>query len=48
MYYYFDYVGGNLEIKEKIGCMIVGFKGEVVCIFGIDIELQDGDMFEFG
>ncbi len=47
-HHHFDHAGGNLEIKEKTGCTVVGPKGEAARIPGIDLELQDGDTFELG
>ncbi|MCW5746155.1 MAG: hydroxyacylglutathione hydrolase [Alphaproteobacteria bacterium] len=43
-----DHVGGNLAIKEATGCTIVGPGHDRDRIPGIDIEVNDGDSFEFG
>ncbi|MAL79398.1 MAG: hydroxyacylglutathione hydrolase [Sneathiella sp.] len=43
-----DHTGGNLALKEKTGCTIVGAKKDAARIPGIDIGLEDGDIFEFG
>lgn len=43
-----DHAGGNLELKEKTGCTIVGSARDATRIPGIDIQLSDGDLFEFG
>ena len=43
-----DHAGGNLELKEKTGCTIVGSTADAARIPGIDIKVGDGDMFEFG
>lgn len=43
-----DHTGGNLEIKEKTGCTIVGPGPDRDRIPGIDIEVNDGDTFSFG
>lgn len=43
-----DHTGGNLEIKEKTGCTIVGPGPDRDRIPGIDIEVNDGDTFAFG
>ena len=43
-----DHTGGNLEIKEKTGCTIVGPGHDRDRIPGIDIEVNDGDTFSFG
>jgi len=43
-----DHTGGNLEIKEKTGCTIVGPRADRDRIPGIDIELADGETFMLG
>ena len=43
-----DHTGGNLEIKAKTGCTIVGSKTDRDRIPGIDIELVDGGEFMLG
>lgn len=43
-----DHTGGNLELKEKTGCKVVGGKADEGRIPGIDIALGDGDTFELG
>ena len=43
-----DHVGGNLELKQRTGCMIVGAKADSHRIPGIDITLSEGDYFELG
>ena len=43
-----DHTGGNLELKEATGCTIVGAKKDAARIPGIDIRLEEGDIFEFG
>lgn len=47
-HHHMDHTGGNLELKEKTGCIVVGAKGDADRIPGIDIQLEDGDIFEFG
>lgn len=47
-HHHFDHAGGNLELKEKTGCTIIGPKGEAQRIPGIDIALGDGDTCPFG
>ena len=47
-HHHFDHAGGNLELKEKWGCTIVGPRGEEERIPGIDIALGDGDVYDFG
>ncbi len=43
-----DHAGGNLRLKEKWQCNIVGAATDAERIPGIDTELVDGDIFEFG
>jgi len=43
-----DHVGGNLEIKEKTGCTIVGPRADAARIPGIDVEVGEGDTYELG
>ena len=47
-HHHWDHTGANLALKEKYGLTIVGPKAEAARIPGIDIELGDGDIFEFG
>ena len=47
-HHHFDHTGGNLELKKKYNCKIVGSKSDEKRIPGIDIKLQDGDIFKFG
>ncbi len=43
-----DHVGGNMAIKAATGCTIVGPKADRERIPGIDIEVDDGEAFDFG
>ena len=43
-----DHAGGNLELKKKTGCTIVGPKADEARIPGIDIALGDGESFKLG
>lgn len=43
-----DHVGGNRAIKEVTGCTIVGPRADKDRIPGIEIEVGDGDVYEFG
>lgn len=43
-----DHAGGNLALKERWGCRIIGPKGEAAKIPGIDEAVDDGDVVEFG
>ncbi len=47
-HHHFDHAGGNLELKEKTGCTIVGPKADETRIPGIDIAVAEGDVFELG
>ena len=43
-----DHTGGNLEIKARTGCTIVGSATDRARIPGLDIEVGDGDLFKLG
>lgn len=43
-----DHVGGNKAIQEATGCVIVGPKADAQRIPGIEVEVDDGDVFTFG
>jgi hydroxyacylglutathione hydrolase len=43
-----DHAGGNLELKEKFSCSIIGPRADADRIPGIDIGVGDGDDVEFG
>jgi hydroxyacylglutathione hydrolase len=43
-----DHVGGNLALKEKWGCRIIGPKGEAARIPGIDDAVGEGDVVALG
>ena len=43
-----DHAGGNLELKERTGCTIVGPRADAERIPGIDVALGDGDSFDLG
>jgi hydroxyacylglutathione hydrolase len=43
-----DHAGGNLDLKKRWGCTIVGPKADADRIPGIDVALGDGDVFHFG
>jgi hydroxyacylglutathione hydrolase len=47
-HHHHDHVGGNLEIKTKTGCTVVGPRADRDRIPGIDIVVGDGDVYEFG
>jgi len=43
-----DHAGGNLELKARTGCRIVGPKSDAARIPGIDIGVSDGDELRLG
>ena len=43
-----DHVGGNLALKEKWRCTIVGPRADAERIPGIDIQVGDGETYRFG
>jgi len=43
-----DHTAGNLEVKEKTGCRIVGPAADRARIPGIDVAVGDGDAFRLG
>ncbi len=47
-HHHWDHAGGNLELKQKTGCTVVGPKAEAGKIPGIDIEVGEGDEFMLG
>ncbi len=47
-HHHFDHVGGNLELKKKYNCKIIGSLEDEGRIPGIDIKLKNNDIFEFG
>jgi len=47
-HHHWDHAGGNLELKQNTGCLIAGPLAEASMIPGIDIELHEGDIFQFG
>ncbi len=47
-HHHWDHVGGNLELKELTGCRIVGARLDRERIPGIELELDEGDVFDMG
>ncbi|WP_375201403.1 hydroxyacylglutathione hydrolase [Hyphococcus sp.] len=47
-HHHWDHAGGNLALKEKWGCTIIGPKGEAEKIPGIDRLVGDGDEIMLG
>ncbi len=46
-HHHHDHVGGNLELKNKFNCKVVGFADDSVRIPGIDIMIRDKEIFNF-
>ena len=47
-HHHWDHAGGNLELKEKTNCIIVGPRADAERIPGIDIQVGEGDIYQFG
>jgi hydroxyacylglutathione hydrolase len=47
-HHHFDHVGGNIYLKEKYNAQIVGYKNDAKRIPGIDIELEENQIFKLG
>ena len=47
-HHHHDHVGGNLELKSQTDAKVVGFAGDAHRIPGIDVELNEGDIFSLG
>ncbi|MEE2695329.1 MAG: hydroxyacylglutathione hydrolase [Pseudomonadota bacterium] len=47
-HHHYDHVGGNLELKERYNCEIIGNKNDKERIPGIDIYLKENDEFKLG
>ena len=43
-----DHTGGNLELKERWGCTVVGAANDSERIPGIDLRVSDGEDYAFG
>lgn len=43
-----DHTGGNLELKAKTGCTIVGSRTDRDRIPGIEVEVGEGDTYDLG
>lgn len=43
-----DHAGGNLELKSRTKCTVVGPRREAGRIPGLDIPVAEGDIFRFG
>ena len=47
-HHHHDHVEGNGVLKAETGCQLIGPAGEADKIEGLDVALNDGDVFEFG
>lgn len=47
-HHHWDHTDGNLELKERYGCQIVGAARDAARIRGIDVALEEGEHFQFG
>ena len=47
-HHHHDHTGGNLELKEKYGCVVTGPLADHDRIAGIDVDVGDGDTFMLG
>ncbi|MDX1562425.1 MAG: hydroxyacylglutathione hydrolase, partial [Gammaproteobacteria bacterium] len=43
-----DHAGGNLALKQRFACEIVGPRADAARIPGIDVQVGDGDTVAFG
>lgn len=47
-HHHFDHAGGNLELKEKTGCQIIGPEDDAQHIQGLDQIVNHGDKINIG
>ncbi|MBF0093103.1 MAG: hydroxyacylglutathione hydrolase [Alphaproteobacteria bacterium] len=47
-HHHWDHTGGNLDIKDATGCKVVGALADADRIPGLDIALDDGEVFTLG
>ena len=45
-HHHYDHIGGNQELKKKYGSIVVGFKGDSKRIPGIDILVEDNQIWK--
>jgi hydroxyacylglutathione hydrolase len=46
-HHHHDHTGGNLELKQATGCVIVGPRADRDRIPGIDLDVADGETYRF-
>lgn len=47
-HHHHDHVGGNRDLKQATGCLIVGHAADAARIPGIDVEVEEGDRVPLG
>ncbi|MDX1519381.1 MAG: hydroxyacylglutathione hydrolase [Gammaproteobacteria bacterium] len=47
-HHHWDHAGGNLALKQKYNCIIVGAEKDAHRIPGIDVRVQEGDIYRLG
>jgi hydroxyacylglutathione hydrolase len=47
-HHHFDHAGGNEALKVQWGCTVVGAANDAHRIPGIDVQVAEGDIYEFG
>tara|TARA_Y100000590_G_scaffold397127_1_gene478434 strand:- start:347 stop:1108 length:762 start_codon:yes stop_codon:yes gene_type:complete len=47
-HHHFDHIGGNIELKKLYSSKVIGFIGDKHRIPGIDITLNDNEIWNFG
>jgi hydroxyacylglutathione hydrolase len=47
-HHHFDHAGGNLELKERTGCTIIGPEDDAAHIQGLDQTVNHGDQIAIG
>ena len=47
-HHHYDHIPGNLMLKERTGCTIVGSKRDAHQIPGIDTQMVEGEIYQFG
>ncbi|MCG8324711.1 MAG: hydroxyacylglutathione hydrolase [Thiotrichales bacterium] len=47
-HHHWDHAGGNLQLKEKYRCTIIGAANDAARIPGIDVQVRDGDRLQLG
>ena len=45
-HHHFDHIGGNKDLKKKFGSIVVGFKNDSSRIPGIDVLLEDNQIWK--